>query len=276
MDTYEILQAPTLFELADNLELFLSQPNLLQSDMTQLYQVVKKSCENIAMNSFLEGHPFWSICSGSEVSMVYLCRSWTKSRSLEQNRNHLLYIVKQIRSEFIPADGSQITAESAKRILTFLDNHYDFSPSVVRERHMFILLLDCGHYSFNAFCRPYIFTDDSSACDIFMPHAVKDQIAPPECILLHELGHALNVSLTGDVAVPPPSFQTLNKSVLSKDDYEAVMQEGNESFAQVFAMASLAHSELKEFDPYATISIKIKLLFDLYIHQLFAELQRVR
>jgi hypothetical protein len=153
--------------------------------------------------------------------------------------------------------------------------HYDFSTSVVRERHMFILLPDCGHHIYDAFCRRYTFTDGSSACDIFMPHAVKDQITPPECIFLHELGHVLNVSLTGDIAIPPPSFQTFNELILRTEDCDAVMQEGNESFAHVFTMAALAHSELKEFDLYTAVSDEIKLLLDHYIHQFFSELKRV-
>lgn len=265
MNTYEVLNANTFFELADNLELFLTKPDLSQGDMKKLFQEVQQSCERIAMSSFLEGHPSWSVCSGTQASKVYLYRSWGKVRNLKQNIERLSFIINEIRNDFIPAEGPQITEASATKLLSFLDQYYDFSSNTLSGNHMFALLPDCGHRVFDAFCRPYTNADHFSFCDIFMPRAVKDIKTPPECIFLHELGHVLNVRLTGDIEVPSASFQKFNELILSPEDCQAVMQEAAEMYAHVFAMAVLTATELKEFDRYAYVPDETRSLMKKYI-----------
>ena len=98
-----------------------------------------------------------------------------------------------------------------------------------------------------------------------MFHAIKDIRTSPECTLLHELGHVLNVSRTGDIAILPDSFQKFNELLLRPEDCKVVMQEATEMYANVFAMAVLTAKELREFDRYGFIPDEVRSWMKKYI-----------
>lgn len=260
-----ILNTECFLELPDKLEAFLAQADLTQSSMTQLYKALEQSCSQSLMDAFLSGHPKWCIFSKSKAIHVFLCRKWKKSRSLKENRERLKKIANEIRNEYIPSDGSHISYDSAEKILKLLDGEYNFSNIIFLNQPLLILLPDCGHRVYDAFCRPYTFTNGSNACDIFMLHATKDTKTSSECMLLHELGHVLNVSRTGDIEVPPTSFQKFNELILAPEDCQAVMQEATEMYANIFAIAVLTATELNEFDRYKFIPDETRSLMKKYI-----------
>lgn len=85
--------------------------------------------------------------------------------------------------------------------------------------------------------------------DIYILTPKKDNQATPQSILLHELGHMVNLILTGDVGKLPEDFAVITSLLnlnINKNDQ-------NEFFAHCFAMSLLSETELVPFDPFPMV-----------------------
>ena len=76
--------------------------------------------------------------------------------STEKNLEQIRLILEHLQSEFVPADGPQITPHSAERLLRLLDKDFNFSQKVLAPEPMLVFLPDCGHRTYDAFCVPYL------------------------------------------------------------------------------------------------------------------------
>ena len=74
-------------------------------------------------------------------------------------------------------------------------------------------------------------TDGSVAADIYMLIPHKDHETTPQSMLLHELGHCVNIALTGDPEIPPEDFALVMKLI----GVDAVECDIPEFFAHCFA-----------------------------------------
>ena len=97
--------------------------------------------------------------------------------------------------------------------------------------------------------------------DIFLPYILRDKIATPESIFLHELGHVVNVRLTGDVTQAPPAFLDFGEPFFPGLSTKHRSISG-ELFAHCFAMGVFSrHPELREFDPFTEVAPEDKQAF---------------
>ena len=93
---------------------------------------------------------------------------------------------------------------------------------------------------------------------LLVPH--KDLSATPQSILLHEIGHIINLALTGTMAVQPDDFQVVSALLhLNLDDVN-----NKEFFAHCFAMSLLSEPELISADPFTAVSKIDKKVFRTY------------
>ena len=104
-----------------------------------------------------------------------------------------------------------ISAASIESILSHLDQQVRYSEKVLKNGNLMILPAGCSHLQFDALSRPRIYQDDSFCCDIHLLHRKGDKNSSLESILLHELGHVLNLSLTGDISAVPEDFFTFGE-----------------------------------------------------------------
>lgn len=192
--------------LTGTLESVLFNPTLSKHNLNQFHQTLEQTCERRIMDAFLAGHPYWCVCAHEKALRILLYRTWKRGRTLKQDQAGLQFALQRLAETFRPVDGPQITPESAERIMWALDECCNFSQKVLSPQPMLILLPDCGHREFDAFCRPYTLGDGSVACDILMPRIWRNKTVSPESMLLHELGHALNLRLTGDLTIVPQPF----------------------------------------------------------------------
>ena len=103
-------------------------------------------------------------------------------------------------------------------------------------------------------------SDGSVAADIYMLIPHKDHEATPESMFLHELGHFVNIALTGDPEVPPEDF-ILVTSLIGGGQ---VTVDVSEFFAHCFAMSLLMESKLLSANPFKTVPKNHNQMFRVY------------
>jgi predicted metalloprotease len=97
---------------------------------------------------------------------------------------------------------------------------------------------------------------------------MKDNSLAPEYVFLHEMGHVLQVALTGSNQLVPEEFIKFNQSIdknieLVQGSYEAV-----EVFADTFAIAIMHDTCISKFDPFDFPEM-LKTSFSNFYSQLF-------
>ncbi|MHB9038971.1 MAG: hypothetical protein ACYC64_20220 [Armatimonadota bacterium] len=99
---------------------------------------------------------------------------------------------------------------------------------------------------------------------------MKDSEISPEYVFLHELGHALQIALTGSKEIVPEEFILFHQALNSP------LEQGNpdapDVFADTFAMAVMRGTELSSHDPF-NISDDLKGTFERLISGIFQRYQ---
>ena len=228
-----------------------------QRDYEQLHQELCARCDQLIMEAFMDRHPGWSIVEGNAACMMYLYRNWSLSRRVEENVAQLSALANDITENYDDCDNKFLTAEAAAETIKVAERVYDFSKRVLREQHLFIFLFHAKHRTEDSFCRCMNMTDGSVAADIYMLIPHKDHEATPQSMLLHELGHCVNIALTGDPEIPPEDFALVMKLI----GVDAVECDIPEFFAHCFAMSLLIEPELLITDPFKMVPINHKQMF---------------
>ena len=99
-------------------------------------------------------------------------------------------------------------------------------------------------------------TDGSVVEDIYMLIPHKDLEATPQSMFLHELGHCVNIALTGNPEVVPEDFALVTSLIgVNQDDCDV-----SEFFAHCFAMSLL----IVKADPFKMAPQNHKQMFRTY------------
>lgn len=261
----------SLTSLSNYLKEQAARPDLKQAECKLLYATLEEHCQRHYMNGLLSIHGNWYICDGTDAVYTYFYRNWRYQKSLSANRDYLLKIANHIQQDFFCADGPQLTMQEATHILSVLDKCYGFSKKMLGSRPLLLLLPNDAHRTYDAFCRPYVAQDGEVNCDIIMPHVQRDVKTHSGSMLLHELGHLLNLKLTGSLQVLPDLFIQLD-GVLRNEKIASTTEELSELFAHLFAMTMLQLPDLKQYDSYPPLPEKTASVFAAYFKALLAEL----
>ncbi len=261
----------TFSELGDYLKEQAARTDLKQAECKQLYSTLEERCQHHYLNSLLSGHRNWYICKGTSAVYTYLYRNWSCQSSLKANRDYLVEIANHLQRDYFCADGPQITVQEITHILSILDNRYDFSKKVLGDAILYLLLPNDAHRTYDALCRPYATPNGQLTCDIILPHIQRDTKTSPGSILLHELGHLLNLKLTSSLLVLPEPFVQLD-GLMRTTQTAGSTEELSELFAHLFAMTMLRQPELKQYDSYPPLLEETQAVFTAYFQTLLAGL----
>lgn len=231
-----------------------------QRDYEQLHQELRARCDQVIMEAFMDRHPGWSVVDGNAACMMYLYRNWSFSSRAEENVAQLSALANDITENYDDCDDRFLTAEAAAETMKVAERVYDFSKRVLREQHMIIFLFQVIHRTEDSFCRCMNMTDGSVEADIYMLIPHKDHEATPRSMLLHELGHCVNIVLTGDPETPPEDFALVMK-LIGVDKVECDIPE---LFAHCFAMSLLIEPDLLKADPFKMVPQNHKQMFRTY------------
>lgn len=231
-----------------------------QHDYDLLHQELRARYEQQIMEAFMDRHPGWSIVEGNAACMMYLYCNWSFSRKVKENAARLTALADDIFENYEECDDVFLTAEVATETMKIAECVYDFSKQVLHNQHMFVFLFQAKHRNEDSFCRCMKMADGNVAADIHMLVPHKDYEATPQSMFLHELGHCVNIVLTGNPEVPPENF-TLVMKLIGADKAECDIPE---FFAHCFAMSLLVEPELLSADPFKAVSQNHKQLFRAY------------
>lgn len=231
-----------------------------QHDYEQLHQELRARCDQLIMEAFMDRHPGWSVVEGNAACMMYLYRNWAFAEKAEENAAQLTALPDNITENYDEYDDVFLTVDAAEKTMKIADRVYDFSKRVLHDQHIFIFLFQAEHRTEDSFCRCMNMTDGSLAADIYMLIPHKDHEATPQSIFLHELGHCVNIALTGDPEVPPEDFALVTALIgMNQDDCDV-----SEFFAHCFAMSLLIEPSLLNANPFKTVPKNHKQMFRAY------------
>lgn len=229
----------------------------IQRDYNQLHQELRLRYEQLLMEAFLKRHPSWSIVHDETAYAMFLYRNWIFSKDQLENARQIAALAEDLAHNYSDADKKPISTEAAETAMHVVERIYHFSDCIWREHHMLIFLLPAIHKTEDAFCRCYQKSDGMVEADVYLPVPHKDSSATPQSILLHEIGHIINLALTGTMEVQPDDFEAV--SALLHLNLNGV--DKKEFFAHCFAMSLLIEPELTPTDPFTMVPEMDKRLF---------------
>lgn len=259
-------------ELRETLKILLSEEKLSQKLVSELHDQVECTLTMAANEAIIDRHPGWIVCEGRRAAELYLCRNWRRSGKLEDEKERLQVLAEQMKKDFTATQNERIDLGLVEKIMRDLDEQDRFTAKVLSGEQLLILSAGCTHRRFSALCRPYIYQDDSFSCDIYLfQRTVEDRSTSWGSILLHELGHVLNLRLTGDISVVPDDFLSFAEHFFPglSTKYRA---SAPEFFAHCFAMGVASRPGLEYYDAFPNIQKKHKQLFDVYMRSKIAQL----
>lgn len=266
-----ISHCQTFTTLGDYLKEQAVRPDLTQAECKQLYTAIEEHCRRYYFDALLSRHPGWYICESTAAVHTYLYRNWRYQKSLKANRDYLLRMADHLQQDYFCAEGPQITVHEVMHILSKLDDYYGFSKKVLDSAPLILLLPNDAHRTYDALCRPYSASDGRINCDIIMPHIQRDTRTNHGSMLLHELGHLLNIRLTGDLLVLPDAFVQLDR-LMNTTQTKSTPEELSELFAHLFAMTILRQPELKQYDSYPPLPEETLSVFATYFQTVLSGL----
>ena len=231
-----------------------------QPDYEQLHQELRARYEQQIMEAFMDRHPGWSIVEGNLACMMYLYRNWVFAEKAEENAAQLKALANDLIENYEDCEENLLTAELAAETTGIADRVYDFSHRVLKNQYLFIFLFQARHKNEDSFCRCMNMTDGSVVADIYMLIPHKDLEATPQSMFLHELGHCVNIALTGNPEVVPEDFALVTSLIgVNQDDCDV-----SEFFAHCFAMSLLIEPDLLKADPFNMAPQNHKQMFRTY------------
>lgn len=231
-----------------------------QADYAQLYQELQLRYEQQIFSAFLDGHPSWSIVQGETAYALLLYHNWSFSRDRAENAQQMTAIAQEIEQHCSDTEKMPISMEAAETVMRTVERVYLFSRHIWKKHHTLIFLLPAIHKTEDSFCRCYQGADSRMQVDIYLLIPHKDFSATSQSILLHEIGHIINLALTGTAEVQPDDFQVVSALLhLNLDGVDC-----KEFFAHCFAMSLLIEPELNSADPFTMVPQTDKKVFRSY------------
>ncbi len=259
-------------ELRETLEILLSEQKISQKFISELHDQVERALILTANAAIIDRHPGWIVCEGHWAAELYLCRNWRRSGKLGDEKERLRAIAEQMKNDFIAAQNERVDLGMVKKIMWNLDEQDHFTEKVLGGQQLLILSAGCAHQRFSALCRTYIYQDDSFSCDVYLfQRTAGDRSTSWGSILLHELGHVLNLRLTGDISVVPDDFLSFAEWFFPglSTKYRT---SAPEFFSHCFAMGVASRPGMECYDAFLKIQKEHKQLFDAYMREKIARL----
>ena len=227
--------------------------------------------ENIRMGMidfiFEETKPKYRIYPSYSTISAYLFTFGLAFGKVRETRTNIKKVIFDIDKNIIEPSGNYLSIEKEKTILSILTEKYPhYWQFVSTDKPLGIININNTHRLFNSICGA---SEDTSSVVIYMFN-MKENLLAPEYVFLHELGHALQISLTGSDILVPEEFIIFNNS-LPDVDLKQGDSEAPELFADTFAIAVMRNTILNEYNPFP-FSDALNEAFELFHTKLFNRL----
>jgi len=179
-------------------------------------------------------------------------------------RRNIKRFITLIDETVIPPSGRFLTVEREEKILSVLFMKYPYLEIVSANRPLIVLNFDSTNRLYNSFCG----TDDNVRSRVICMFNMNDSTVSPEYVFLHELGHALQIAITGSVSDVPIEFIKYQNLLPGVEKLNQGDEIAAEVFADIFAIAVMRNTEFSCFDPLNNPDI-INASFETFFSQLF-------
>jgi len=177
---------------------------------------------------------------------LYLLFNGLTNRYVRDSRMCIKMIIDYIDEYIVPASGNCITKDDINNILNLLDQKFPYFNVVGVNQPLIILTFKNSSRIYNSF----FCTDASRRFLIINMLNMMDNDTSPEYVFLHELGHALQLAITGSMDNVPGEFISFQNDLSGVEPIEQDDPNAPDLFADSFAIAVMNNTPLKKHDPF--------------------------
>jgi hypothetical protein len=266
---YDLLRSEDLLEAKHHLEMidkFLDRQDVNRSAFCKkLAQSLNEwlfllSNENI----FEDKKPEYYIYQTKVSLLYYLASNDLTLGRVREMRQNIKRLITYIDETSIPPSGRFLAVEKEEKILSVLFMKYPYLEIVSANRPLVVLNFNSTNRASNSFCG----TDEGVKSSVILMYNMKDNSVIPEYVFLHELGHALQIALTGSADDVPNEFIEFHNSMPYTEKINQGDKDATELFADTFAISVMRNTELSCFDPFH-FSDSLNAHFEAFYFNLF-------
>lgn len=260
-----------LTELAQLVETLLSDAEESQSDTllaTALMDLMTVQNEEDAPRK--RNQRRYRIYSGASANLEFLHSFLLQTTADElqptnEGRQRLRQFADYVQSNITLPKGELISPSDMDKILAAIEKKYGLISRLSKTETLRILRISNTHLSFNSVCNAIRKIDgaDRFRYEIYLFHCKDEDSGHPAYILLHEIGHALQVELTHDPGKIPESFCKMSDLFLGKPLEQGAI--APEIFADAFAIAMIQLFGWNEYGTFDEIDAGVKHTFTQYM-----------
>ena len=192
-----------------------------------------------------EGKPRYRLYPAYESMPYFLSSNGFMSGKAGETRRLIKSMVEDISQMISPAAGNVLTIEKEELILGIVDEKFAFWETVRMKEPLIVLNINNIHKALHSAC----VTNEKATALIIYLFAVNDEAVPTEYVFLHELGHILQVVLTGSAQVVPAEFMDMHFSLPGASLLDQQSETAANYFADAFAISAMRGTELAGCDP---------------------------
>lgn len=204
-----------------------------------------------------------------EAPVIYASHLLNSISKIRDYKVRLCKLIDMFENEFFEPKTVGLSKKQINKVLNFLQSKYGIFDIITCKTELEIFLFNNSHKQFNSICE--VFSDASQPetyCKQYiLTFASRAEEHDPYQVLIHEIGHALQVALTHQVMIIPDSFIEMNKELDVHLENNKV--DSTDVFADVFAVVAMNKSYLEDHND--LISFFPSKVLDLFEHY-FTEL----
>lgn len=125
-------------------------------------------------------------------------------------------MIEMFDTESLDPKTVGLSKEQVDEVIDYLQSKYRLFDIITYKTELEIFLFNNSHIQFNSICE--VFSDarePETYCKRYiLTFASRSEEYDPYQVLLHEIGHALQVALTHQVMIVPESFIKMNKELV--------------------------------------------------------------
>lgn len=205
----------------------------------------------------------------NEAPVIYASHRLISTNRIRDYKIILRKLIEMFDTEFLEPRTVALSKEQVFKVLSYLQSRYRIIDIITCKTDLEIFLFNNSHNRFNSFCE--IFYDKREPQTYLKRYiftfASRSEEHDPYQVLIHEIGHALQVALTHQAMIIPDSFIEMNKELDVHLENNTV--KSSDVFADVFSVVAMNNSYLADHnDLIRFFPSKVLDLFECYFTKL--------
>ncbi|MCL2163748.1 MAG: hypothetical protein FWH55_04975 [Oscillospiraceae bacterium] len=273
---YDLLQSKDLLEANSNLKRIDDALNSNDVDRSAFCKKMSHSILEWAVVRgsdllFLLEKPKYSIIQSQFSIPSYLVTNGLALGKVRDLRKNIKKLIAAIDDTITKPSGNFLSVKKEEDILSVLTKKFPFWEVLSSSKPLLILNMNNSHRLFNSVCG----TDDEAKTFVIYMFNMKDNTVVPEYVFLHELGHVLQIALTGSEKLVPEEFIQFNEALNKTNALKQGSYEAQEVFADTFAISVMHGTDLWRLEPF-NFSDSLNETFVMFYTKLFEKYQYSR